>query len=236
MVLPVYLAMTPSEMLAAAEIPEKCAWMACQFSPYSEGLTAIPDTLPSHAMLILSDCLPCGGHSPSLVCAQLHDAAQQLGCESVLLDFQREPEPESQAMARAVAAAMPCPVAVSEKYAHELSGPVFLSPAPLHTELRDYLAPWNGREIWLEAALCQEEAAVTPHGTLFAPRFPPELLSGGFYDDTLCCHYRTFVTPSEIRFTLFDTAQSLGEKLTLAASLGVTRAVGLYQQLGEAAH
>lgn len=232
MVLPVYLAMTAAEMSASAEIPQNCAWMACQFSPYSAGLTAIPDILPTNAMLILSDCLPCQGHSPGLVCAQLAETVEQFGCESVLLDFQRDAEPESLAMVRAVAGALSCPVAVSEKYAEGLSCPVFLSPAPLHMELREYLAPWQGRDIWLEAALCQEDAAVTAHGTSFIPCFPPEQLDGGFYDAALCCRYRTAVTAPEIRFTLFDTHESLREKLALAASLGITRAVGLYQQLG----
>ena len=41
------------------------------------------------------------------------------------------------------------------------------------------------------------------------------------------------VSAEEIRFTLFDTRDSLQQKLEKAHSLGVTRAVGLYQELGQ---
>lgn len=232
MVLPLYLAMTAAEMSAAGAVPEKAAWMACHFSPYSEGITNIPDTLPRGAMLILNDRMPCQGHSPGLVVQQLTRAVEQLGSESVLLDFQRSSEPEAGAMVKAIVKALPCPVGVSNGCAGELDCPVFLSPAPLHVPLAQYLSPWQGREIWLEAALCQEAITVTAKGSDFAPHFPPEGLEGGFYDEALCCNYVTKIRKNEVNFTLFDTLDSLQKKLALAQSLGVTRAVGLWQELG----
>ena len=231
MVLPLNLAMTPAEMSAADKIPEKIAWMACHFSPYTLGIGNIPPSLPKGSMLILNDRSPCQGHSPSLAAQQLHDAAMHLECESVLLDFQRPPEPESEAIVRSIVDKLSIPVAVTAPYAPSLSCPVFLSPAPLHVELADWLSPWEGREIWLEAALCQETASITEQGTVFSPLSAADAADGGFFDETLCCNYRAEVSARDIRFTLFDTQDTLKKKLQKAHSLGVTRAVGLYQEL-----
>ena len=231
MVLPLYLALTAAEISSCPSLPDRCAWMSCHFSPYTEGLSNIPEALPAGSVLILNDRMPCQGHSPDLVAGQLADAADRLGCESVLLDFQRPPEPESEAMVHRIVRNLSCPVAVTERFAADLPCPVFLSPAPLYLPLADHLAPWQGREIWLEAALCQEEILITKKGMNHNPIFPTEQLAGGFYDDDLRCFYRTQILGDSIRFTLFDTPESLERKLELAASLGVSRAVGLWQEL-----
>lgn len=232
MVLPLFLAMNASEM-TFFPVPDRCAWMACHFSSYGEGITNIPESLPEGSILILNDRMPCQGHSADLTAAQLKEAAARLRCESVLLDFQRPESPETEAVVRTILETLPCPVAVSEPYAVGLSCPVFLPPCPLHIPLAEHLTPWRGREIWMEAALCQETVTVTGNGASFSPCFPPEGLDGGFFDEGLCCHYfhRTGIEAAE--FTLFDTAESLERKLDLAHSLGVSRAVGLWQELGD---
>lgn len=231
MVLPRYLAMTGAEMSAFTVYPFPLAYMGCHFSPYTQGLTNIPDSLPPDSMLILTDRMPCNGHSADLVVHQLQDAVIRLKCESVLLDFQRPPGPETEAMVRQIIQTLPCPVAVTEGFAEGHTCPVLLSPGPLHIPLDDYLKPWQGREIWLEAALCQEEIHVTESGTEFTRQFPPEGLEVGFYDETLCCHYRIKTDSDRATFTLFDTLDSLEKKLELAQTLGVKRAVGLWQEL-----
>lgn len=231
MVLPLILAMTAAEMAGSNRLPHQAAWMACHFSPYSFGIANIPKSLPEKSILILNDRLPCQGHSPDLTAQQLTDAVTHLGCESLLLDFQRPPEAETEAMVRSLLQALPCPVAVSELYAKDLDCPVFLSPAPLHVPLQEHLASWKGREIWLEAALCQEDILVTEAGTTFSPRFPAEQLNGGFFEPELCCSYKSEVSADQVRFTLFDTPHTLKEKMKKAHSLGVSRAVGLYQEL-----
>ena len=232
MVLPLYLAMTAAEISAAPSPTFPCAYMACHFSPYGAGLAGIPDVLPEKAMLILNDRMACAGHSPDLVAGQLADAVSRLSCESVLLDFQRPPEPESLAMAKTILKKLPCPAAVTEGFAQPLDCPVFLSPAPLHVPSEQHIAPWRGREIWLEAALCQEEVQITEKGMTHHPVFPTQQLAGGFYEEALRCCYRTKITGDSIDFTLFDTPESLEKKLELAAELGVSRAVGLWQELG----
>lgn len=232
MVLPLYLALTAAEISSQKAAPFPCAYMACHFSAYNEGLANIPDSLPEKAMLILNDRMECTGHSPDLVAGQLAEAATRLGCESVLLDFQRPPEPESEAMVKRIATDFPCPVAVTEGFADRFEGPVFLSPSPLHVPLEQHMEAWAHREIWLEAALCQENILITTEGMTHNPIFPTDQLTDGFYDEILRCCYRTAVSENEIRFTLFDTHQSLEKKLEYAHSLGVSRAVGLWQELG----
>ncbi len=231
MVLPLFLAMNASE-LTFSPIPDHCAWMACHFSPFTEGLSNIPDSLPPGFMLILNDRIPCQGHSADLVASQIRDAVSRFDCESVLLDFQRADNPEAEAVVQAILSALPCPVCVSECYARDLPCPVLLGPNPLHIPLNEHLAPWKEREIWLEAALCQGEITVTEKGSEFACCIPAENLSGGFFDESLCCNYLTRIDENLVRFTLFDTIETLEKKLDLAHSLGVSRAVGLYQELG----
>ena len=231
MALPLILAMTAAEMAGISNFAHQAAWMACHFSPWSLGLTNIPKSLPEGSILILNDRLPCQGHSPDLAAEQLMDALSRLRCESLLLDFQRPPEAESEAMVRFLLQVLPCPVAVSETYAKDSDCPVFLSPPALHTLLQEHLAPWKNREVWLEAALCQEDIFISEKGTTFVPRFPAEQLEGGFFDPELCCNYKTEVSSDKVRFTLFYTPESLKEKMKKAHALGVSRAVGLYQQL-----
>ena len=232
MALPLYLAMTAAEISSSDILPGRCAYMACHFSPYTQGLSNIPDALPPGSVLIVNDRLPCQGHSPDLVTGQLEYAVARLHCESVLLDFQRPPDSESETMISKIVRSLPCPVAVTEGFARNVGCAVFLSPAPLHIPLPNQLDPWHDREIWLEATLGQECIAITNQGACIASQFPPDGLSEGFYEEALCCHYRTEVDRNKILFTLFETPESLVKKLTFAASLGVTRAIGLWQELG----
>lgn len=232
MVLPLNLALTPLEISAQQTYLSPISYMGCSFSPYTLGLSGIPSELPEGSMLIVNDRMSCQGHSADLVVDQLQKAVCDLHCESILLDFQRPPEPESELMVQRVVESLPCPVAVTEEYALGLCCPVFLSPAPLHLPLVSHLAPWRNREIWLEAALGQCEINVTKQGVTVVSQFPVDGLSGGFFEENLCCQYRTKIGESHVAFTLFDTPESLKKKLELAASLGVKRAVGLWQELG----
>ena len=233
MVLPLYLAMTAAEISGCIPVPAHCAYMACQFSPYTEGLTNLPESLPEGAMLILNDRMPCSGHSADLVVHQLQRIVDRWNCESILLDFQRPPEPKSIGLTRKIADSLSVPVAVTEAFAADLPSPVLLSPAPLHIPLSDYLHSWQSREIWLEVGFSQEEIVISKTGAHITPRFPADGLSGGFYDKELCCQYQIKPNPEEASFTLFDTWVTLKDKLNLAHSLGVVRAVGIYQELGD---
>ena len=231
MVLPLNLAMTPAEIAAASVLPAQIAWMACHFCAGGDGITNIPTALPEGSMLILNDRESCAGHSHDLVARQLRDAVRLLRCDCVLLDFQRPPCPEARGMVKTILESLPCPAAVTAPYARDSACPVFLAPCPPHMPLERYLAPWHGRQIWLEAGLCQERITVTKNGTKCTPIFPTQPMEGGFYSSRLGCRYTTTVTAECITFTLFDTAETLPKKLEQARRLGITRAVGLYQEL-----
>ena len=230
MALPLYLAMTASEIASLDTFPANFAYMACHFSPYCQGLSNIPSALPENSVLILNDNLPCQDHSPGLVADQLKALMDTFHCESLLLDFQRPPAPESEAMADMILRTLPYPTVLTPEYGKNQNCAIFLPPCPLHIPLEEYLTPWKNREIWLEAALCQEDVSITRDGSKFVPQFPPHGLNGGFFDDALCCNYQMQESNDTLTFTLFDTIESLSKKLSLAQSLGVSRAVGLWQE------
>ena len=152
MALPLYLAQTAQEM-AGNPLAQGTAYLACHFSPGGQGLSNLPEWLPEGSMLILDDSNPMDGHDGSLILKQLTEIITRNNCESLLLDFQRQDVPGQWDLAKLLTGFLPCPVGVSELYAQGLSCPVFLPPVPPDRPFVDYLAPWQGREIWLEAAL-----------------------------------------------------------------------------------
>lgn len=227
MAIPLYLAMTAAEFREAETLPEPVAWMACHFSPYGTGLTNLPEALPEGSLLILNDRMPPDGHDPERIAGILGDVMTQRHCRGLLLDFQRPGNPETAAAARRLTA-MACPAAVSELYAAD-GCPVFLPPVPPYRLPADYLAPWRGREIWLEAALDGAVITVTGDGSRFAPLPTGERSEGGFRDNALHCHYRVEAGDAA-RFTLWRTREDVDALLEEAEMLGVTLAVGLYQE------
>ena len=223
-----FLAQTSAEFAFCREKPQKIAWMACHFSPYGTGLSNLPNALPKGSMLIINDRIPICGHAPEVIARQLRQVAGEMECGCALLDFQRENE-QTYDVIRAVLEGAGCPVGVSEGYARDFDCPVFLSPPPLDVPLESHLAPWEGREIWLEAALDAQQFTVTEKGctSLPLPYSPPE--GEVFRDDTLCCSYRCDIRDAAI-FTLWRTPEDLENLLTQAQALGIRRTVGLYQQ------
>lgn len=205
MVLPLYLAMTASEL---CPVPHPA------FLMLSPGDIPPPDAMP-----VLTDREPLDGRAM----AQLHRVCQ--GRAAALLDFARPPTAEVLEWIQG----LPCPAAAPPGYAE--TGPVFLPPPPLHAPLAAYLAPWTGREVWLEAALLRQTVTITPEGTTVSSPTANHDFAGGFYSRELCCRFTQEFHRDRAVFTLFDTPDTLEEKLTRAAALGVTRAVGLYQEL-----
>ena len=203
MVLPLYLAMTGAEI--------------CAISHPAYLMEDLSDLPPPGFLPVVTDRFPIDGQA-------LHRFCQ--GRETVVLDFERPPTPAM----RAAVQGLPCPVAAPPEYPDR--GPVFLPLPPLHVPLAQYLAPWQGREIWLEAALQKQTITVTASGAVISAPSPAAGLSGGFYDRNLHCRFAQEIRPDRVMFTLFDTPETLKEKLDLAATLGVTRAIGLYQELG----
>lgn len=229
-----YLAMTAAEIEGNPVLPLPIGWMACQFSPYSQGLSNLPGSLPEDSLLILNDFTPIDGHDPSVVGAQLRQCIDSQKCTGLLLDFQREGNPQTEELVSFLVEALPCPVVVSEPYGANRKCPVFLPPLPHHLPLSEYLPPWQGREIWLDMAADAEVITLTEKGPQFSPPPPGETFSGGHHDPTLHCHYRMELSDTAAKFTLWRTGEDLEALLEEAETLGVSAAVGLFQEIGQA--
>ena len=225
-----YLAMTAAEIGANPPLPPKIAWMACHFSPYSAGLSNCPRQLPPGSLLILNDFSPIHGHSPEAVADQLRSWVEDFQCSGVLLDFQRPGNTETAALTEYLEGSLPCPVAVSHLYADSLSCPVFLPPVPVQTPVAEYLAPWQGREIWLETALDAVKITLTEKGASFAPLPRADSEKNDFRDEKLHCRYRISLSEDRAEFLLYRAKEDLASLLRDAGNHGVTTAVGLYQE------
>lgn len=236
MPLPLYLALTAPEISAADTLPKQLAYMACHFSPYGSGLSNFPQSLPADSMLILNDATPAEGHDPELIGRQLNTVSEEFHCSCILLDLQRPVNDLTCRIAEAIVSTVSCPVAVSEGYAAQLKCPVFLSAPPADRLLQEHLEPWQGREIWLEAALDAKRITLDKTGSRTAPVDPcaPALLPHRSVQ--LHCHYKIEPEPEQVCFTLQRTGEDLKDLLTEAESLGVVGAVGLYQELGKTFH
>lgn len=230
MTLPCYLAMTAAEFARTEKMPSKIGWMACRFSGSGRDLSNLPTSLPPGSMLILSDETPISGHDPQLILRELTDTVKNFDCCGVLLDFQRPDIAETAMLCRLLTQHLPCPVAVTEYYAVDLTCPVFLPP-PLRMPLNEMLVPWKGREIWLEAVLEAEEATVTEEGTTICSCPLPALQEPVFREECLFCHYHWQKQARQVKITVERTPEDLIELLESATRWGVTKAVGLYQQL-----
>lgn len=231
MAIPCYLAMTAAEAGAATTLPKDMAWMACHFSCYGAGLSNLPSVLPEGAMVIVNDCTPIHGHDPMYILEQLQGVYDTLHPGSFLLDLQRPENPESAGLAAILAQKLPCPVGVTEAYARELDCPVFLSAPPLHLSLEKHIAPWRGRELWLEVALEAEIITVTKEGAKAEITNDTDLSSPVFEDTALCCHYHIDLHKDSAIFHLVRQKEDVSRLLAQAEDLGGSRAVGLYQQL-----
>ena len=231
MEIPRFLAMTGAEFAFCKEKPAHIAWMACHFSPYGTGLSNLPEDLPAGSMLILNDRIPICGHDADRIAHELCDTVSSLECDGILLDLQRSGCPENRNVAEAVLSFAHVPVGVSHLYAEGLDCPVFLPPPDLDVPLRNHLAPWDGREIWLEAALDTARFKVTEKGCTSLPYALP--MGQPFRDESLCCTYTYTIADTAAIFSLWRTPEDLTALLEQAGEMGVTRAIGLYQQLKE---
>lgn len=227
-----YLAMTAGEIQRASALPRRAGWLSCHFSASGAGLSNLPVALPPGSLLILDDSTPMDGHDPEQIAGQLEDCGKRLDCAGILLDFQQSGAENIQNLVARLEKALTLPLIVPAGCGTEFRSPVFLPPVPADVPLAEYLSPWRGREIWLEAALDGLEITLTESGAARRPlpRWEqPE--AEGFRDDGLHCHYRCEVREDAAVFTLWRSPEDLKALLAEAEGLGVTAAVGLYQEL-----
>lgn len=225
-----FLAMTAAEYRAFSP-KSPIAWMACHFSPYGLGLCNLPESLRSGSILMVDDYTPMGGQDAGYVGEQLISCVTQWQISAVLLDFQRTGNEEAAGLVAHLSRSLPCPLAVSEGYARYSTGPVFLPPVPPSVSVQTWLKPWQDREVWLDMALTGETITVTEEGSSTAELSFPHGEEPVFHHEGLHCHYRTEVEENCVRFLLHRTPEDLHALLKEAERLGVTTAVGLYQEL-----
>ena len=215
MVFPRYLAQTPTEFL--------------RFPPdgFLPALFAGNPEIPETALLILTDRVPFSKEAAESILGVLKKAAGKFS--SLLLDFQRPGISVQQHLAEVLSGKLPCPVGVSEPYAENLSGPVFLSPAPLHIPFAEYAESWNGRELWLDLPPLGESVTVTEQGA--NSRFLPDSgFPAPFAAESLFCHYGMTVSEDSAVFSFRRTPEDLQVFLEALPKFGVTRTVGLFQE------
>lgn len=226
-----YLAMTSTEFQFTEPLPPYIAWMACHFSSYGTGLSNIPTELPPDSILILNDRIPIHEHDPQQILEQLQGYIEQHPDSRILLDFQRSDSPETDRVAKLLTEQLTCPIAATPPYAASLSCCVFLPPPPLHIPLSQHISCWQDREIWLEATMENQQFIVTADGSHYGSLPFQPLQSPFFSDETLCCTYALEIKQDHAVFTLSRNLDMLKKLLTQAKALGITTAIGLYQQL-----
>ena len=226
-----FLAMTAAEFSSAPVLPNHIAWMACHFSVYGTGLTNLPDTLPPGSLVIVNDRIPFHRHDPGLIADQLLSLKERLDISGFLLDVQREPTPQVRALTEHLVERLDVPAGVSEGYAADLPCPVLVSPPPLLKQLSTCSSPWVGREIWLEAAVEAGVFRIGKEGGTYTPLPYSPPAQPLFYEDALQCHYHISLPEKAVEFTFYRQPEDIPPLLQRADALGITRAVGLYQQL-----
>lgn len=226
-----YLAMTAAEIAARHALPEKIAYMACHFSPYSTGLSNIPGALPLGSLLMVNDRTPIGGHDPGRILEELGAAVERMECSGIVLDFQRPDYPETAELCKSLVQGLSCPVCVSHLYATELPCPVLIPPVPLDVLPEEYLSRWQGREIWLEIATDAARIRVTRQGAAIHPEAYPEEEETMHPEPQLHIAYRIEQTEDALLFHLRRSPAHLDSLLRSAQALGIHTAIGLYQQL-----
>ena len=231
MFLPIYLAMTSQEIAQFEDISSTLCYMSCHFSLSGTGLTNIPNRLIPHSLLCIDDSTPITSHDPKSVCEQIQDMIDNRNIDGILLDFQRDGNPFAHKIIESILEYINCPVAVSHIYAKGYSCPVFLPPLPLRIPLLDHLSPWAGRDIWLEISTVKQMATVKPDCFAVEDILNIPMEHPHFTDTSLLCHYSTHVKPDRITFYIHRTAEDLMQLQLQAQKLGVSKFVGLWQQL-----
>lgn len=219
-----YLAMTAPE-LSQFHNPAGCAYMACHFSPYGQGLSGLPDSLAENSMIILNDRIPFLHHNCPLIAAQLNS----LPCDSLLLDFENMESDAANELIHEILSTVKVPVGVSAKYASAHSCAVFVGPMDADCDPFAAIRHWNNREIWLDLSPGCVCCRVTAQGcNRMKEAFPPR--AGMHHDSKLFCHYSIELKDAEAIFHLhreWDDARGIVEE---GKSIGITRGIGLFQE------
>lgn len=225
---PQYLAMTAAESALHPVVNHPVARLGCSFG--EKGLAGLPETLPPDSILILDDRVPMTDQPAAEIANVLEKTLTRFSCRGLLLDFQRPEVHAQRALAAYLYGRLPVPMAAPPGYAPE-GCPLFLPPIPPDTAVETALAPWAGREIWLDTTLAEQTLHLTAAGCTASENLQPGP-ADGFYDQALCCLYRIQQTDDGFLFRLSRDLRCTQALLERAAKLGLTLAIGLWQEFG----
>lgn len=229
MSIPLYLAMTAAEFSNCTLLPALPAWMAVHFSPSGSGLSNCPASLPPGSLLILDDQLPWNGHSDAEILPRIVEILENTQACGLLLDFEREPMGQTLSLAERLARR--CMdggwmVGMPPAYLGQSEAAVFLPPLPCYEAHPEIPGQWEGRPIWLEASPTVFTGAITKAGVQLAPMDGPVQADVSFFSPSLQCRYTAVPEEDGIRLTLFDTPETILEKLEGWQAQGVSLAIG----------
>lgn len=229
MAIPHYLAMTAAEMAFAASLPPRTAWMACHFSPYSTGLSNLPERFPTGNLLILNDRIPIRRHDPERIAGELNAVLSRFSCSGLLLDFQNPRSKEMDALIAHLSGQIHVPLGISKEH-HQGDAAIFLPPVPENMTAAAYLAPWGSKKIWLETALGGHSIVLSENGAA-SHCLDTKKQEPVHSEPALHCHYTIRPEAKSVRFDLWRTSEDLQALLDEVSSMGVQLAVGLYQEM-----
>lgn len=224
--IPQYLAKTERETLLYPDDAGPIAWLGCSFG--KNGLTGLPEVLPAGSLLVLDDSVPMADQSIPDIADALQQTLAKFSCCGLLLDFQQQGCAQQRTLAEYLAAHLSHPIAAPQEYAPKGCA-LFVPPVPPEIPIETYLAPWAGREIWLDMALSVRTLHLTAAGCSVSDDAESDP-TGDFYDESLCCVYRIQKTDDGFLFRLARDHRCTRALLDRAAGLGVTAAVGLWQE------
>ena len=208
MPIPVYYAMTKEEMQSEAQYPRHLALM-----DFYNGM--------EDSIVILTDRKP-------LDWEELHRIIKDH--PKILLDFQRPEDPQNHKLITELER-LGLPYCATGIYASKYDCAVLLPPVQLTRPLADHIAPWKGRELWLELALDGQHITLTKDGCTEQYIPHAQHRHEAHNDEKLHCHYYIHTTENAAEFTLWRSKEDIADLLKEADSLGIRLAVGLWQEL-----
>ena len=208
MPIPVYYAVTTQELQSLQHYPEYLALIDF-YNGTKDAIVILTDRRPWHLQ-------------------QVREIVREQ--PKILLDFQHPDDPENHKLI-AELERLRLPYCATSIYAGKYDCAVLVPPVPLTSTLADHIAPWKGREIWLELALDGQRMTVTKDGC--TERYVPhaQQRQACHTDEKLHCHYCIHTTENAAEFTLWRSKEDIAALLTEADSLGIRLAVGLWQEL-----
>lgn len=217
-----YHLMSPGEIHKFSPSAPVAVLLCC--APFSPGLLIGPSRLPKGSVAVFTDRVTPTFHQSGRIAGELKALMKTLHSPALILDWTGELSPWLEELLKqlcGVQLVLPPHLAGKEDSA-------VLVPSVVEKSLEDLLAPWNGRQIWLDMVSSAAQLTLTRNGCEVVP-WQASIREGDLYDETLCCQYRVETAQEEARFYLYETQQTRMKKLEKARSLGVAGAIGLWK-------